>query len=148
MLTAVGVQAFPDTVYGNATTQTRLQSETADNIAWTKYTANDDAALAPALSRMTFAEASSAKPLHHVVDEARRLSAAAREDCARLLVLAGRSRRLAVENHQAELKALVEAHGGVVGAVKRTVGDVTTALVVSGCQANVIVFQAALAASE
>ncbi|KAH9924338.1 Sodium/hydrogen exchanger family-domain-containing protein [Epithele typhae] len=145
--TATVASVFPDTVYGNATTQTRLQSETADNIAWTKYTRNDEAALAPALARITFLEASTAKPLHHVVDEATRMCdphASPGVSAPRLLVLAGRSRRMAVENHHAELKALIEEHGGIVNAVKRTVGDVATALVVAGCEANLIVFQAAL----
>ena len=136
---------FPDTVYGHATTQTRLQSETADNIAWTKYTRNEEAALVPALSRMTFSEVATPAPLHRVVEEAQGLAASAVEDRARLVVLAGRSRRLAVENHATELKGLVEEHGGISGAVRRTVGDVATSLVVSGCRANVIVFQAALA---
>ena len=29
--------AFPDTVYGPPTSQTRLQSETADSVAWERY---------------------------------------------------------------------------------------------------------------
>ena len=136
---------FPDTVYGHATTQTRLQSETADNIAWARYTRPSDPALAPALSRMAFREETSPAPLHHLIEHALRMSATAVEEDSRLLVLAGRSRRLAAESHHAELKAIMDEHGGVGSEVKRTVGDVTTALVVSGCQANVIVFQAALA---
>ena len=93
---------------------------------------------------MTFTEAPTPTPLRYVVGEAQRLRAAAVEDRARLLVLVGRSRRLAAENHGAELKALIEARGGIAGAVRRTVGDVTTALVISAVEANVIVFQAAL----
>ncbi|KAM5539392.1 hypothetical protein V8D89_006844 [Ganoderma adspersum] len=135
---------FPDTVYGHATTQTRLQSETADNIAWARYTRPTDPALTPALARMEFVEEDASAPLHAVLERARKMSDAAVEERSRLLVLAGRSRRLAVENHHAELKAITEEYGGVGGEVKRTVGDLTTALVVSGCQANVIVFQAAL----
>ncbi|TBU30002.1 Sodium/hydrogen exchanger family-domain-containing protein [Dichomitus squalens] len=136
---------FPDTVYGHATTQTRLQSETADNIAWARYTRPSDPSLAPALSRMKFVEVSTPNPLHYIIENALKMSETAVEEHSRLLVLAGRSRRLAVENHHAELKTIMEEHGGVGSEVKRTVGDVTTALVVSGCQANVIVFQAALA---
>ena len=94
---------------------------------------------------MAFSEVATPVPLHRVVEEAQGLAASAVEDRARLVVLAGRSRRLAVENHATELKELVEEHGGISGAVRRTVGDVATSLVVSGCRANVIVFQAALA---
>ncbi|EED80200.1 predicted protein [Postia placenta Mad-698-R] len=45
--------AFPDTVYGAPTTQTRLQSETADNVAWSRYSSYqgpDDGPFAHALS--------------------------------------------------------------------------------------------------
>ena len=138
------MQVFPDTVYGHATTQTRLQSETADNIAWARYTRPEDPSLTPALSRMTFTEVSSPTPLHYIIERALQLSEEAVEERSRLLIHAGRSRRLAVENHHAELKTVMEEHGGVANEVKRTVGDVTTALVVSGCQASMIVFQATL----
>ena len=140
------MQVFPDTVYGHATTQTRLQSETADNIAWVRYTRPTDPSLTPALSRMEFLEVTTPTPLHYIIEQALKISETAVEEHSRLLVLAGRSRRLAVENHHAELKKIMEEHGAVGSEVKRTVGDVTTALVVSGCQANVIVFQAALVA--
>ncbi|KAI1785526.1 Sodium/hydrogen exchanger family-domain-containing protein [Ganoderma leucocontextum] len=135
---------FPDTVYGHATTQTRLQSETADNIAWARYTRPENPSLTPALARMEFVEEASPAPLHAVIDRARKMSETAVDGRSRLLVLAGRSRRLAAENHHAELKTITEEYGGVGSEVKRTVGDVTTALVVSRCQANVVVFQAAL----
>ncbi|KAI0715663.1 Sodium/hydrogen exchanger family-domain-containing protein [Cerioporus squamosus] len=135
---------FPDTVYGHATTQTRLQSETADNIAWARYTRPDDPSLAPALSRMEFDEVSTPTPLHYLIEQALAMSEGATDERSRLLILTGRSRRLAVENHHAELKTVMEEHGGVGSEVKRTVGDVTTALVVSGCQASMIVFQTAL----
>ncbi|KAH9891803.1 Sodium/hydrogen exchanger family-domain-containing protein [Cubamyces lactineus] len=141
---------FPDTVYAHATTQTRLQSETADNIAWSRYThpdASSDPALAPALSRMTFSEVGTPAPLRYIIKEALSMSQAALDERSRLLVLTGRSRRLAVENHHAELKSVMEEHGGgVANEVKRTVGDVATSLVVSGCQASVIVFQATVSA--
>jgi len=57
--------------------------------------------------------------------------------------VAGRSRRLAVENHQQELKELMEEHGSVSNEVQKTVGDVATAFVVSGCKAGIVVLQAA-----
>lgn len=94
---------------------------------------------------MEFSEVSSPAPLHYLIERALHLSEVSAGEGSRLLILAGRSRRLAVENHLVELKTVLEEHGGVGSEVKRTVGDVTTALVVSGCQASMIVFQAALA---
>ncbi|OSC97499.1 hypothetical protein PYCCODRAFT_1377092 [Trametes coccinea BRFM310] len=140
---------FPDTVYAHNTTQTRLQSETADNIAWSRYThpdASSDPALAPALSRMVFSEVATPAPLRYIIKQALGMSQNALEERSRLLILAGRSRRMAVENHHAELKSVMEEHGGVANEVKRTVGDVATSLVVSGCLASVIVFQAMVSA--
>ncbi|KAI8978732.1 Sodium/hydrogen exchanger family-domain-containing protein [Trametes punicea] len=140
---------FPDTVYAHATTQTRLQSETADNIVWSRYThpdASSDPTLAPALSRMVFSEVGTPAPLRYIIREALGMSQTALEERSRLLILTGRSRRFAVENHHAELKSVMEEHGGIANEVKRTVGDVATSLVVSGCQASVIVFQATVSA--
>jgi hypothetical protein len=64
--------------------------------------------------------------------------------CQRVLVVAGRSKRLAVEDHRAELKDLVEEHR-VVGheVISKTIGDVATAFVVSGCASAMVVLQAA-----
>lgn len=142
---------FPDTVYANATTQTRLQSETADNIAWSRYThtsVSADPTLAPALSRMDFSDVGTPEPLRYTIKQALGMSRSVVDERGRLLILAGRSRRLAVENHHAELKSVMEEHGGLANEVKRTVGDVATALVVSGCQASLIVFQASVSADR
>ena len=49
------------------------------------------------------------------------------------LVVLGRSRRMAVEDHHKELKKLVETHGSVGGEVRKTIGDVASALVIAGC---------------
>ena len=140
---------FPDTVYGNASTQTRMQSETADNIAWARYAHPEavDPSLVPALSRMSFSEVATTEPLHHIVKEALTMSRTANEK-SRLLVLTGRSRRLAVEDHSAELKRVMEEYGGMANEVKRTIGDVAASLVVSGCQASIVVFQAAVVGAE
>jgi len=62
---------------------------------------------------------------------------------SRLLIVAGRSRRLAVENHQQELKDLMEEYGNVGNEVKRTVGDVAAAFVVARCKAGIVVIQTA-----
>jgi hypothetical protein len=142
-----------DTVYGHATTQTRLQSETADQILWDQYSlwkkdsvpggAGSDL-LTSALSRIEFEQLASPKPLHAItqtVSKEYEIEAAKR---SRMLVVLGRSRRFAVEDHYAELKGLVEESGNVVnGEMRRTIGDVATALVVCGGKAGIIVLQAA-----
>jgi threonine aldolase len=50
---------------------------------------------------------------------------------------------LAAENHHAELKQLINEHGGVASEVKKTVGDVASAFIVTGSQASIVVLQAA-----
>jgi len=64
------------------------------------------------------------------------------------MIVVGRSRRLAVENHHAELKQLMEQYGAVGSEVKKTVGDVATALMVSGCKASIVVLQSTNASLE
>ena len=133
----VQVTGFPDTMYGNATTQTRLQSETADGITWARYatpSATNDTALGGALSRVTFEELADPAPLHAALHRVRTLQSP--------IVVVGRSRRLAVENHHAELRTLEEEHGAVRTDVRKTVGDVGTAFVMAGVDVNLLVMQA------
>lgn len=96
-----------------------------------------------ALSRVQFTELATPNPLHAAVDDASSLLNDLIEKKSRLLVVAGRSRRLAAESHHAELKELMEEHGSVGSEVKKTIGDVATAFVVSGCKAGLVVVQAA-----
>jgi len=136
--------AFPDTVYGQHTTQTRLQSETADNVVWSRYASHDvtqDSALSAALSRIQFSEVPTPTPLHAVIQHASNTTESANDRRCRPMIVVGRSRRLAVENHHAELKQLMEQYGAVGSEVKKTVGDVATALMVSGCKASIVVLQ-------
>lgn len=136
------MMAFPDTVYGHANTQMRIQSETADSIIWSQYAGRNlsdsdiPGPLRAALSRITFANLASPTPLHAAIQRA--------STCQRVLVVTGRSKRLAVEDHHAELKDLVEEHR-VVGheMISKTIGDVATAFVVSGCASAMVVLQAA-----
>ncbi|KAH9065205.1 Sodium/hydrogen exchanger family-domain-containing protein [Lactarius vividus] len=130
---------FPDTMYGNATTHTRMQSETADGVTWARYappaaTTTSDRALADALSRVTFEELASPTPLHAALRRAGTLE--------RAIVVVGRSRRLAVEDHHVELRILEEEHGAVRADVRKTVGDVGTAFVMAGVNAALLVMQA------
>jgi hypothetical protein len=129
---------FPDTMYGKATTETKLQSETADGITWAKYAApgaTNDSALGGALSRVTFEELASPTPLHAALHRARTLQQSP-------IVVVGRSRRLALENHHAELRTLEGDHVAVRADVRKTVGDVGTAFVSAGFDANLLVMQA------
>ncbi|KAI9443434.1 Sodium/hydrogen exchanger family-domain-containing protein [Lactarius indigo] len=136
---------FPDTMYGNATTHTRMQSETADGVTWARYAppaaaATSDRALADALSRVTFEEVASPTPLHAALRRAGTLE--------RAIVVVGRSRRLAVEDHHVELRMLEEEHGAVRADVRKTVGDVGTAFVMAGINATLLVMQASSIHSE
>ncbi|KAG8214382.1 Sodium/hydrogen exchanger family-domain-containing protein [Butyriboletus roseoflavus] len=101
------------------TTQIRLEFETADNNTWSKYAsptstsathtnAHAEAATATlrdALSRIDFSDAHTPTPVHAAIRHARAL----RETSPRLLIFAGRSRRLAKESHDAEMKRVTEA---------------------------------------
>lgn len=150
MMTVASVRStttgFPDTMYGNATAHTRMQSETANNVTWARYAlpptgaAPSDRALADALSRVTFEELASPTPLHVALRRAGTLE--------RAIVVVGRSRRLAVEDHYAELRMLEEEHGAVRADVRKTAGDVGTAFVMAGINASLLVMQASNAHSE
>ncbi|TRM60507.1 Sodium/hydrogen exchanger family-domain-containing protein [Schizophyllum amplum] len=145
--TAMG--AFPDTVYGNATTQTRLQSEAADSIAWARATTvaserNKGGPSTAALERQDFREVATPTPLQTALELAEEEVPAH----GRLIVVAGRSRRMAVENHAKEVKEVMERYTHVVVEVRKTVGDVASAFVSAGCGAGVVVMQAANLAVE
>ncbi|KDQ30912.1 hypothetical protein PLEOSDRAFT_1062891 [Pleurotus ostreatus PC15] len=136
---ASAVAGIPDTVYGRADTEVRLQSDTADNIAWSRYTKpqGDDVHNA-ALSQIQFTELATPVPLHAMLSQVHAL----RDD---VMLVTGRSRRLAVENHSLELKDIMEEHGVIGTEVKKAIGDVATACVSVGCGSAVIVVQAATA---
>lgn len=59
-----------------------------------------------------------------------------------LIVLAGRSRRIAVEYLSAELSILTSDGSSVSSAVPRTLGDVGAALVATGVNASLLILQA------
>lgn len=97
---------------------------------------------------MHFRAHASPTPLHAVIDEVHTQLGRAATAGQRVIVVLGRSRRMAVEDHHVELKGLVEAHGAVGGEVRKTIGDVATALVVAGCDAGLVVMQASNRASD
>jgi len=91
-----------------------------------------------ALNRVNFLEESSSRPLHAVVD-----IASENVKTKRLLVIVGRSRRLATDSHQTELKEILTEKSNPIGfEVSKTLGEVATAFVASGVDANILVMQA------
>jgi hypothetical protein len=70
----------------------------------------------------------------------------ARNDAAQpTIAVIGRSRRLAVESHKHELKALIKKRGSPLsGEVAKTLGDVGAGLVASCQGTSLLVVQAAL----
>jgi Kef-type K+ transport system membrane component KefB len=139
--------AGPDTVYANFNTETRLASDTADNIIWERYasSASDRShSLSSALSRITFTKIHSSKPLHSVVeffsgDEVRRTGR------THVIAVTGRSRRMAAEKLGDELQTIVSQRGSHMGStVKRTLGDVGAALVATGVNASLLIVQACI----
>ncbi|KAH9841680.1 Sodium/hydrogen exchanger family-domain-containing protein [Rhodofomes roseus] len=139
--------ALPDTVYDVQTTQTRMQSETADNVIWARYNSRQspDSPLSGALTRIQFSEIRTPTPLHTVVEHANSLAESTAERRAHLIVMVGRSRRLAVVNHHGEITQLTEQYGGSGGDVKKTVGDVAAILMAARCKSDIVVLQAAKA---
>lgn len=141
------ITSVMDTVYGHQNTQTRLQSDTADDVTWGLYTRGGEGdglseVVKEALTRVEFSEMGTPKPLHAIVGRVSEIVDTMSEK-ARVLVMVGRSRRLAVENHTPELREMLQNGKSIGGEVKRTIGDVGTALVVSGVRAGVVVLQAA-----
>ena len=126
-----------------------MESDTADNVAWARYapaSAPDTKPSPPALSsnpHVEFKYLVTPIPLHAAIQEATAIALSS-SGC-KLVVVTGRSRRLAVENHRAELRTLMDEHSHVGAEVRKTVGDVATAFVVAGVGSGVVVVQAAAA---
>jgi hypothetical protein len=134
-----------DTVYGQGDTQTRLASDTADNLDWDRYTIQSKthgASLASSLSRIKFSKETSAKPLHKML-ELVSAEVTARASSGRTVVaVVGRSRRLAIESHKVELRELNSKRGSPVGLeVSKTLGDVGAALIVEEMNTSLLVLQ-------
>ncbi|KAF8887113.1 Sodium/hydrogen exchanger family-domain-containing protein [Infundibulicybe gibba] len=143
---ASNIAGFPDTVYGRQNTEVRMQSETADNLIWAQYSAKPEAdgRISPSSrmsGRVAFKDLATPIPLHAAIHEATTEIESLHR--TRLLVVTGRSRRLAVENHRDELKDLMEEYGNVGAEVRKTIGDVAAAFVVAGCGSGILVLQAA-----
>ncbi|KAG7097485.1 hypothetical protein E1B28_004827 [Marasmius oreades] len=140
-----------DTVYGQQTTQTRLASDTADNILWETHSN-------AGFSRISFSVKKTSKPLQEVVDMVSTVPSTgdtpplteltnAVKKGANVVVLCGRSRRRAMQSPSRELTQIVSgttAGAVLAGSVSRTLGDVGAAMVAVGARASLLVVQARL----
>lgn len=134
-------EGFPDTVYAVRDTQTRIASETADNIQWEKYLSSTEPGIARSLSRITFQQETPTLPLRSMLDAAS--NTFAQFPRSRPIVVLGRSRRMAVESHAAELASVVSETGAVLSSeTTKTVGDVGAAFVAKSVNASLLVLQA------
>ncbi|KAJ3835399.1 Sodium/hydrogen exchanger family-domain-containing protein [Lentinula raphanica] len=142
--------AGADTVYGNMNTQTRMASDTADNLIWERYASPTAAtripSLSSALSRVTFETMQSSKPLQSVVDL---FSGTRVQNTGRSVVaVLGRSRRMAVERLDGELRSIMTQRGAAMNStVKKTLGDVGAALVATDVNASLLVVQTCVTSS-
>ncbi|KAL0571129.1 K(+)/H(+) antiporter [Marasmius crinis-equi] len=114
--------AFPDTVYASMTKETRIQAVTADAVIWDRY-----ASIASSKTCFRELNVETGEALRGVVDDIRGWVSTIK---GRKVVVTGRSRRLAVENHVKELKEAFR--GGEGGDVRKTVGDVAAAIMSRG----------------
>ena len=138
------IAGFPDTVYEQQNTEIRMQSDTADNVAWARYapaSASDTKSALSTNPHVEFKHLLTPIPLHAAIQEA--TAVALSSSGSKFVVVTGRSRRLAVENHRAELRTLMNEHSHVGAEVRKTVGDVATAFVVAGVGSGVVVVQSA-----
>lgn len=105
------------------------------------------ASVQEALSRITFHDAASPRPLNHVLERSNRRSLGLNSSNSKsIIAVVGRGRRMAQETHRVELKELLltcGVSGGVGGELSRTMGDVAAAFVASSNQTSVLVVQAA-----
>ncbi|KAF8883177.1 Sodium/hydrogen exchanger family-domain-containing protein [Gymnopilus junonius] len=140
--------AAVDTVYGQYNTQIRLASDTADNILWDRYTRSTEphpSNVSSALPRISFLTESTATPLRRVIEMVKEEAAICQADpfhSKTLIVVAGRSRRMAVESLSAELRTLTSDGPTISSSVSKTLGDVGAALVAAGVDASLLILQA------
>lgn len=133
-------------MYGKPDTAFLLQSETADDLAWSQYATpktehETQPVVRAALSRIVFTELSHPLPLHALVQRAKELQ----ETHRRVLVIVGRSKRFVQDPIREEVKQLVETYKCPSHEmIQNTIGDVGTAFVIAaGASNGVMVMQAA-----
>ena len=132
--------AAADTIYGQTTTHTRLASDTADNITWQQFTNSTTPN-----SRITFHTENTLTPLTRAIELAK-AEAALRASSSNktMIVLAGRSRRMAVQSLVGELRGVIADSGvSITSSVPKTLGDVGAAMVATSVDASLLILQAA-----
>jgi hypothetical protein len=135
------LQGIADTVYAMRDTQTRLASDTADNVQWERYTSGSAPEVAGALDRVTFSQETAPRLLSAILDASSRTFAGRAR--TRMIIVLGRSRRMAIESHATELRELLSETGAVVNnETTKMLGDVGTAFVAKGMNASLLVLQA------
>ncbi|OCF35724.1 potassium:hydrogen antiporter [Kwoniella heveanensis BCC8398] len=128
---------------GYPETQARLASDTADNIAWTYYTASSTTPARPAsidsaLSRISFWSTKSTSPLSYAftcASTAMSSTSATAASWRPMLIVTGRGRRAAAINHSAELNKILADKGlnpSIGAELRKTVGDAATGLILGG----------------
>ncbi|WVQ93063.1 hypothetical protein IAU59_000127 [Kwoniella sp. CBS 9459] len=128
---------------GYPETQARLASDTADNIAWTYYTASSTTPARPAsidsaLSRISFWSTKSTSPLSYAftcASTAMSSTSATASSWRPMLIVTGRGRRAAAINHSAELNKILADKGlnpSIGAELRKTVGDAATGLILGG----------------
>jgi hypothetical protein len=135
---------FPNTVYSQQGTQVRLESDTADNVLWNRVTSPNpsfSAEVCAALTRISFRTESAVHPLHRMLEL---VGSEGSQTSKPVLVVAGRSRRMAVESHKQELRRLDAEHNASATEISKIFGDVASAFVVAGGNVSLIVTQATL----
>ena len=126
--------AAPDTVYGNHDTTTRLASDTADNVLWDQHAGQTSSS---PRSPVKFTTVQSPRPLQVILESLREESQRGKH----VIAVVGRSRRLAVESHAAELSRMLNESGQQLGSsVSKTLGDVGASILVGG-QTSLLVVQ-------
>ena len=132
-------------MYSQQGTQVRLESDSADNILWSRVTSPNPSfsvEVRAALTRISFRTESAVNPLHRMLELAGR---EASHTSKPVLVVAGRSRRMAVESHKQELRRLgAEHNANLATEISKMFGDVASAFVVAGGNVSLIVTQATL----
>lgn len=125
-------------MYAADSTQTRLESDTADDLLWGQYVSSTEEAGAAA--RMSLKELYAERPLHEVLQAAREVAQAD----VQLLVVAGRSRRTSQGLQNAEVRELCTERGVSFNIeLSKTMGDAAAAFVVDNVRGNLLVMQRA-----
>lgn len=132
-------------MYSQLGTQVRIQSDTADNILWSRISSPNssfDAEVRAALARISFQSESTAQPLHRMLEL---VQGETSQTSKPVLVVTGRSRRMAVESHTQELHQLgLERNASLASEISKMFGDVGSAFVVAGGNVSLVVTQATL----